>query len=170
MTLWDRSFARLRFFSKKPDGFHALSYNFFISQFASGMVSLFGVVFIFQLGATFQQGLFFLLAYYGLQRMAVGVFLPFAGRAVCRLGYRWTMLLGLMAFIMRLLFLVFVSVERIWLLVPAFIMGGIYLPFYFVAYHGMFLDDNDDAKVGEQIGLLTMLSRWQWLERRCLLV
>lgn len=143
----------------KPGGFVALEINFLISQFVSAMLTCFGAVFIFQLTEDFFQGILYVFLYYFFQRVVTAVSIPLVTKTTAKVGYRWMMTLGLFFVFMRLLMFSLASPATKWPLVVALIFGGVALPSYYLSFHALFLDDNDDEKVGEQIGTLTMLSR-----------
>lgn len=140
-------------------GLKALEYNYFLSQFAYGMVGLFGVLFVYQLGISWWQGLWLMLLFYGLQRVVTIVAAPLVGTLLSRFGYRRVMGISLLCLVGKLI--VLALVEKIglnWLFLGA-ICGGLYLAGYHVSFEAIFLDDNDDRRIGEQIGILTMLQR-----------
>jgi MFS family permease len=105
------------------------------------------------------EGLWLVLLFFGVQRLVVAVMIPITGSLISKTGYRWMMLLGLMALALKSWLLMQVGVDRLWLLIPALILGGIAIAGYYLGYHGIFLDDNDDQRIGEQMGLITMAGR-----------
>ncbi len=152
-------FNRIGLTRHRPDGFQALEMNFLLSQFAVGMVSVLGVVYIYQLGENLKEGLGYVLGFYGLQRLVVVIFLPLVGWLINTLGYRKTILLGSVALVGRLLLMAWSIKAGIYVLAPALILGGFYIPAYFTSFHGLFLDDGDKQHVGAQIGLMEVLKR-----------
>ncbi|MBU0569247.1 MFS transporter, partial [Patescibacteria group bacterium] len=153
----DKYIHETHFIRKRPDGLTALTINYIILQFAAGMAGSFGVLFIFHLGKDLFQGLTFAVAFFCLQRTVVGIVMPFVAVVVSRIGYRRTMLVGLICMALKYLSLIFVTSNLLWPLIPALVLGGISIPAYYLAYHALFIDDNDDAKLGEQIGFMAML-------------
>lgn len=159
MLSLERQIYQLDILSKKGDGYSALSINYFISQFAGGMLSLYGLLFVFSLGNGVSSGIQFVFLFYFLQRLITLATTVPIGKIISTIGYRWSMFIGLIFLSIRALMLSFVVPGSFYLLIPAFISGGLSIPFYYLAYHALFLDDNVDAKVGEQMGFVTMLGR-----------
>ncbi len=150
----------VRFNRKETDGLTSLKINYLISQFAAGMISIFGVLFVFQLGSDFNQGLTYVLLYFGLQRVVVvTIAIPTMAVLISRIGYRWAMLFGLSLLITSAFLLAIVARGVLWPLLPSLVLGGFAIASYYLAFHAVFLDDNDDARIGEQIGMITMLGR-----------
>jgi hypothetical protein len=138
-------------------GFLALEINYFLSQLAVGMVTLFGVVFIYRLGATMYQGLLFLIGFYGVQRILVMLELPFLPRIIPKIGYRRLIALSLMAELLKVLSFALTKQVSVWFLVPGAAFGSLYLAAYELGFHGLFLDENDDQRLGEQISMFDVL-------------
>ncbi len=150
----------VRFNRKETDGLTSLKINYLISQFAAGMISIFGVLFVYQLGSDFNQGLTYVLLYFGLQRVVViTIAIPTVAALISRIGYRWAMLIGLLLLIASAFLLAVVAKGVLWPLLPSLVLGGFAIAFYYLAFHAVFLDDNDDARIGEQMGMITMLGR-----------
>ena len=145
------------YFPRKADGLVSLGLNYILFQFSVSMVAVFGVLFIYQLGYGFFEGISFVLIFYGLQRVAVGLVIPLVGFLISRVGYRRVMFMGLISLVGKLFFLTRVESNILWPLLPALILGGIAIPAYYLPFHALFLDDNNDKKIGEQFGLITML-------------
>ncbi|MEA3355166.1 MAG: MFS transporter [Patescibacteria group bacterium] len=144
---------------RKPTGFEALVVNYTISQVATGMLGIFGVLFIYELGHDLMSGLILVLGFFGLQRLAVGLMIPLAAKGITKIGYRWMMLVGLVSLAIKAFLLMQVTVNNLWLLMVILILGAMAIAGYYLGYHGIFLDDNDDDKIGEQMGLITMAGR-----------
>ena len=141
----------------KTGGLIFLSLNYFLFQFAMGMVALFGVIFIYELGQGRMDGLSFILVYFALQRVFVAVFIPFVAKIVSLFGYRWTVFVGLIAMVGKLLLLTQITKGVLWPIFPSAILGGLAIPAYYLPFHALFLDDNSEKKIGEQYGLIMML-------------
>lgn len=142
-----------------PDGFAALSYNYFLSNFAVGMIGIFGAVFIYQLSSVWYWGVLSLAAFYVGQRLVTMMLLPLMVHLLERWGYRRVMSLSLLALVARVVFFMQTAVSHWVWLIPAAVLGGVYLAGYFLAFHGLFLDDHDDTRLGEQAGWLALLKR-----------
>ena len=153
----DKLIHETHFIRKRPDGLKALTVSYLILQFAIGMAGSFGVLFVFHLGQNTFQGLTLTVAYLCLQRTVVALVMPIVAVVTSKIGYRRTMLLGLISMALKYLSLMAVGDMAMWLLIPALIFGGISIPAYYLGYHALFIDDNDDAKLGEQIGFMAML-------------
>jgi len=67
---------------RRPSGFEALTINYTISQVASGMLSMFGVLFIYELGEKFNQGILMVFLFFGLQRVVVGLSVPLVAKFI----------------------------------------------------------------------------------------
>ena len=147
----------LRMFRKKKDGYNALVLNSFLFQFANGMAGLFGVVFIYQLGGSLSEGLWFVLMFFGFERLVVSLVIPAAALVVAEIGYRWVMVLAAVLTAVKFYLLSLVTSSFLWPIYPALIFGGISIPAYSLVYYSLFLDDNTDSKIGEQSGFLFML-------------
>ncbi|MFC1600548.1 MFS transporter [Patescibacteria group bacterium] len=143
----------------KPGGFVALEINFLISQFVSAMLTCFGAVFIFQLVDDFSRGISYVFLYYFFQRVVTAFSIPLVTKVTAKVGYRWMMTLGLFFVFMRLLMFSMVNTASLWPLTIALVFGGLSFPSYYLSFHALFLDDNDDEKIGEQFGSLAMLNR-----------
>lgn len=141
------------------DGLVPLMLNYLLRQFALGMVSTFGVLFIFQLTGSFFQGLVCVIVFFGLQRLVVFLTIhPFA-LIISRTGYRWSMFFSLLALAAKLFLFSITSQDYLWPLIPALILGGCVISAYYLSYHAIFLDDNEESKIGEQAGALDTLER-----------
>jgi len=144
---------------RRSAGLTALLVNYSISQLAAGMAGMFGVLFIFELGSSMMEGLLMVMLFFGIQRLVVAISVPLMGKLIARAGYRWGMLLGLGCLALKLALLTQVTGRTMWLLLPALVLGGLAISGYYLGYHGIFLDDNDDERIGEQMGLITMAGR-----------
>ena len=144
---------------KKPSGLQALMINYPIYQVAVGMMGSFGILFVYLLGADLVSGLKLVVLFFGLQRVVVAIVTPIVARMVFKIGYRWTILLSLLAMIAKTFLLMQVTVVNWWLLGLALVFGGVAISAYYTSYHGLFLTDNDDSKIGQQMGLVTMIGR-----------
>ena len=144
---------------KKPTGYQALMVNYPLYQLAIAMMASFGVLFVYQLGSSFVNGLSLVLMFFGLQRLVVSLAVLLSAKLVFKLGYRWTILFSLVCLISKTFLLSQVTVDKIWLLGPALAFGGLAIATYYTSYHGIFLTDNDDNKIGQQLGLVTMMGR-----------
>ena len=143
----------------RTSGLKALMVAQVFRSIAFGMVSMFGVVFIYSLGDSLMQGLTFMLYFFVFQRMVTIFTLPLSGYLTSRWGYRWTMLGGLLAVVGKLGVLTQVEVFNVGQLFWAALFGGIGMSSYWLGYHGVMLDDNEDSRVGEQEGQLQALKR-----------
>jgi len=155
----DRLLRQVHFRKKGLSGFRALEINYLINQLAMGMMGVFGVLFVFELGKDLLTGLKLVLVFFGLQRLVVGVVAPVIAKMIAKTGYRWMMLMGSLSLGTKAWLLMQVNRVDWSLLAGALLLGGIGTASYYQGYHGIFLDDNDDDKIGEQIGLMTMLGR-----------
>lgn len=159
MISFEKKLYNFHLIEKMRGGYPALAANYMISQFALGLVNLFGIVFIFTLGNNFNESVALIFIYYGLQRLVVLLSIYPVGRIVSKIGYRWPMFVALLFMSIKFLLLSFVTKEALLFLIPSLIFGGIAIPSYYLPFHAIFLDDNNDHKIGEQIGLITMLGR-----------
>lgn len=149
----------LRYFSPRRDGYKSLLANYITSQFATNLIGMFGVVFVYQLASSMTTGLLYVVLYFGLQRLVVYFATVPVGYMIARFGYRRMMIFGLVCLSIKLYILSFVSFSTVWLLFPALLLGGLMMPSYYLSFHALFIEDNDDKKVGEQMGLMAMLGR-----------
>jgi MFS family permease len=138
-------------------GLVALEVNYFFSQLAVSMASMFGIVFVYKLGGNLYQGLLYLVGFYGLQRLMVIVILPLLPHLLPKMGYRWLMATSLIAELGKILSFVMAKELSPWFLFPAAILGSYYLSAYELGFHGLFLSDNDNKRLGEQIGWLNVV-------------
>lgn len=143
---------------RKPTGLEALAVNYAVSQIAVGMLGSFGVLYIYSLGKNLFEGMGYVVVFFGLQRLVTMVASPLVAKGICRIGYRWMMFLGLLSLAIKSWLMMLSGGDWRWL-VPALILGGVSIAGYYLGYHGIFLDDNDDDKIGEQMGLITMAGR-----------
>jgi len=141
------------------EGLRALNINYFLIQLALGMVSIFGVLFVFRFGENMLHGLFFVVSYFMLQRIATVVSIPLTANLISRVGYRRMILAGLVFMAIRFGLLALVTINNIWILIPSAFFGGLSFSSYYISFHGLFLDDNDDNKIGEQASTLEILNR-----------
>lgn len=144
---------------KRPTGYQALMVNYPLYQLAVAMMASFGVLFIYLLGDSFVNGLSLVLMFFGLQRIMVAISELLIVRLVSKIGYRWTILFSLVCLIAKTFLLMKVTIASLWMLGPALLFGGLAIAAYYSSYHGIFLTDNDDDKIGQQLGLVTMMGR-----------
>lgn len=148
----------MNLFRPRLKGLTALEINFFLNRFATGMIGVFGVLFIFHLNRVgLAAGILLVTAFFGLQRVIVAAVLPAAGWLTGRYGYRNLMSLGSLALLGKLVLFTQIDSGLIWLLIPAAVLGGLHIAGYFPGYHAVFLETNDDEKIGTQIGTLEFL-------------
>jgi|GEM_PF-3172133 MFS family permease len=145
--------------TKRPTGFQALMANYAVFQLAAGMLASFGVLYIYLLGDDLMSGLKLMAVFFFLQRLVTALVVPLVGKMVFKLGYRWMVFMSILAMIAKTFILMKVNQTNLWLLGPALMLGGLSIAAYYVSYHGMFLTDNDDNKIGQQMGLVTMVGR-----------
>lgn len=144
-----------RFRRPHLNGFSALTINYLLMQLAVEMVGSFGVLFVWQLGSNWRQGLFFVLLFFGFQRLVVGLSLFFVGNLYSRVEHRWVMALAQLALIAKLWILR--SNPGIGALFLAFALGGFYIATYYLGFHSLFLFGTKEQHVGREIGLIDML-------------
>lgn len=142
-------------FHPRLRGLTALEINVFLNQFALAMIGAFGVLFIFHLNrSSLANGIFLVIAFFALQRVIIGLILPVAARLTERIGFRRIMTLGTLGLAGKLILFTQISSGHVWLLIPAAILGGLHIAAYFPGYHAVFLENNDDNKIGSQIGMM----------------
>ncbi|MBU1085614.1 MAG: MFS transporter [Candidatus Beckwithbacteria bacterium] len=144
---------------RKLTGLEALMVNYPIFQLAAGMMASFGVLYVYLLGDGLMAGLGLVFLFFSLQRTVVGLVVPVITKVIGKLGYRWTIFVSLVFLILKTLVLMQMNQFNLWLIGPATFFGGIAIASYYMSYHGMFLTDNDDSKIGRQMGLVTMVGR-----------
>jgi MFS family permease len=137
--------------------------NYLLSQFATGMTNGFGVLFIYQLASSFKQGILYIFLFAIFQRLTVGLLIPLIGRLIAHLGHRKIMIVSLAALAFKIWLFTLTTQTNLWPLFFASILGGISVSGYYLSFHSIFLEDNDDLKVGEQMGIMTMLGRASWI-------
>lgn len=147
------------------DGFSALTINYLLMQLAVEMVGSFGVLFVWQLGRDWRQGLFLILLFFGFQRIVVGLSLLPIGYLYSRIQHQWIMAAAQGMLIAKLWILsraAVVSGQPIpyGMLFLAFALGGVYIGAYYVGFHSLFLFDSQEKNVGKDIGLIDMLGRF----------
>ena len=109
----------------KPDGFSALTYNYFLSQFALGMVGVFGVVYLFELFEEWYWGLILVAVFYGAQRVVTVVLMPVIAELLGHVGYRRVMAMSLLRGMLMSTFLrLFVDTPRRWISFLGFCRSG----------------------------------------------
>lgn len=145
----------MNIFHPRLRGLTALEINVFLNQFALGMIGAFGVLFIFHLNrSSLANGVFLVIAFFAFQRIIIGLLLPLVARLTERVGFRWIMTLGTLGLAGKLILFTQIDAGRIWLLIPAAILGGLHIAAYYPGYHAVFLNDNDDDHIGAQIGMI----------------
>ncbi len=143
----------MHLFHPRLRGLTALEINVFLNQFALAMISVFGVLFVFHLNrSNLAAGIFLVTAFFAFQRVIIGLTLPLVARLTERVGLRQIMTLGTLALAGKLILFTQIDSGHIWLLIPAAILGGLNIAAYYPGYHAVFLDTNDDDKIGAQIG------------------
>ena len=152
-------FQRALFIKKKPSGMMALETNYLLVKLATSMVSGFGVLFIYGLGNSFKSSLLWVGAFFIAQRLVVAGSLHKLALLVQRIGYRKMMMVSVAGMAFKLWLLSLSGPETYGYLTGALLFGGLSLSGYTIVFHGMFLDDNDDEKIGAQMGMITMLGR-----------
>ena len=144
---------------RRPTGLEALMVNYPIFQLAAGMMASFGVLYVYLLGDGLMEGLSLILLFFGMQRLVVGLAAPVVAKMISKLGFRWMIFSSLAFFILKTLILIQMNHSNLWLMGPAVLFGGVAIAAYYMSYHGLFLTDNDDDKIGQQMGLVTMMGR-----------
>jgi len=145
----------MNIFRPRLRGLTALEINIFLNQFALGMIAAFGVLFIFHLNrTTLANGVFLVVAFFAFQRVIIGITLPVVARLTERVGFRQIMTLGTLALAGKLILFTQIDSGLIWLLIPAAVLGGLHIAAYYPGYHAVFLENNDDDKIGAQIGMM----------------
>lgn len=145
----------MNLFRPRLKGLTALEINVFLNQFALGMIGTFGVLFIFHLNRSgLANGVFLVIAFFAFQRVIIGLFLPVVARLTGRIGFRRIMTLGTLGLAGKLILFTQIDSGRIWLLIPAAVLGGLHIAAYFPGYHAVFLNENDDDHIGAQIGMI----------------
>jgi MFS family permease len=145
----------MHLFHPRLRGLTALEINVFLNQFALGMISAFGVLFIFHLNrTTLAGGVFLVMAFFAFQRVIIGLTLPLVARMTKQVGLRQIMTVGTLALAGKLILFTQIDSGLIWLLIPAAVLGGLNIAAYYPGYHAVFLDTNDDDKIGAQIGMM----------------
>jgi MFS family permease len=146
-------------FRHRPDGYEALSYSYFLMKFALGMVDTFGVIFLFQLGETMPAGLWLVAVFYLMERLLVSAVLVPVSWVVNQFGYRRSMFAALMLLALKLYIFSLASSGTMNLVFLTIIPGALYMSLYYISFHGLFLDDGDGERLGEQAGFLEMVGR-----------
>ena len=160
----ERSFHHIYLLGKKSHGLKALMVNFLLSQFGVGMVTGFGVLFLFQLFTDFYQSIILVVTFYIFERLIVAISVPLVAHLVSIYGHRKMMIFGLISLLIKIwLFTLASPTLLFWPLVLAGIFGGISISAYYLPFHTLFLEDDTDSKIGEQMGFITMLGRAAWL-------
>lgn len=145
----------MHLFHPRIRGLTALEINVFLNQFALAMISVFGVLFVFHLNrSNLAAGVFLVVAFFAFQRVIIGLTLPLVARLTRRVGLRQIMTLGTLALAGKLILFTQIDSGLIWLLIPAAVLGGLNIAAYYPGYHAIFLDTNDDDKIGAQIGTI----------------
>jgi hypothetical protein len=146
-----------RMLYRRTNGYVALTDHYFLSQFAVGMIGIFGAVYLFEFYVEWYWGLLVVVGFYVLQRVVCMLILPVVVELLNRFGYRRVMSMSLMALILRLGLMSMATRATVGLLGVAALFGGIYLAGYWLSFNGLLVEDGDVAKVGTQQGYLSML-------------
>ncbi len=72
-------------------------------------------------------------------------------------GFRKSMLLSNILRALNLLLLIFAK-NNPWLLLPASVIGGALIPFYWIPYHLIFVEDGKERSFGKQISAVSILN------------
>lgn len=139
-------------------GVSALTLNYLVMTLAVGMVSTFGVLFVYHLGASPVDGLKLVFLFYFFQRVVVGLISPLAGLLTARIGFRRSIVVAQVALIVKLLCFSLTN-SASWFLVPALFAGGVFTSLYYVAFHALFVTDGVHRKIGEQFGTIAMVGQ-----------
>lgn len=139
-------------------GVSALTLNYLVMELAVGMVSTFGVLFVYHLGASAVDGLKLVFLFYFFQRIVVGIGSPIAGIIIGRIGFRRTIVVAQAALITKLV-LFSLTKSATWILVPALVAGGLFTALYYVAFHALFVTDGVHRRIGEQFGMIAMVGQ-----------
>lgn len=159
MSILDNRLSQIAFSKAPIDGLLALDINFVLSRLAASMLDVFGPLFFFYLAQDKLTGLYYLLFYYVVMRIFVIATAIPMGKLVAKFGYRKSMLVGQMAMAIQLAILANLDSFVFWPVMVSIIFSVLSVNFYFISFHGLFLDDNNDKKVGSQIGFLAVLAR-----------
>lgn len=158
MSLRVRLFGHTILHHPELSGVSALTINYLVMTLAVGMVSTFGVLFVYHLGASPVDGLKLVFFFYFFQRVAVGFISPLAGFLTERIGFRRAIFVAQVALIVKLLFFSLMS-SASWFLVPALLAGGLFTALYYVAFHALFVTDGVHRRIGEQFGTIAMVGQ-----------
>jgi MFS family permease len=138
-------------------GLRALEWNYLLSQMAVGMVTTFGVVYVYRLGESMGRGLIYLVGYYGCQRLATLLLLPVLADKIHQIGFRRVMGLALLGLMVKWLIMAAVTPASHGWLVVAALTGGFFLAGYNLGFEELFVLHNDNKRIGEQIGWFSLL-------------
>lgn len=144
---------------RRYTGFDALLYNQLFLKFALGMVSIFGLLFIYNLGRNPVESLWIIFAFLFTQRLVVSLALFPSWALLERTGYRRTMSVAILALALKLFLLSQATFGAWGLLLVAAIGGGIFIALHQLAFYGLFVEDGDGHHIGQQVGLLEVVSR-----------
>lgn len=150
--------------SVRLSGFSALTINYLLMALAVEMVGSFGVLFVWQLGRDWREGILLILLLFGFQRLIVGLIVFPIGQLYARIPHQWIMAAAQVALVAKLLILSIASTQhqpiQYGALLLAFALGGFYIASYYVGFHSLFLFDTSEQNVGKGIGLIDMLGRF----------
>ncbi len=135
-------------------GLTGIYLNASLRTFVFGLSGIFIPIFILQRGGTFSDVFLFFLLAAGSQLFLIWLILP----VLRRWGPDWSIALSLLLQIGFFLAL-FLTDYRFFLLWPAAIFLAFLVPLYWLPYHLAFVNLGDQKRLGQQLGIINILTR-----------
>lgn len=144
------------------DGFSALFWNSSLRQFGISLVSIFIPLYVFHLfleiPATFAQAFTAIIWFFLLLNVVVLVAVFPASWFIDKAGFRWSVLVSSILMLGHLAALYLAESNLIFLWWAA-VLQGLLIPFYWLAYHGIFVEDGQRDRVGREVGSIGVAAR-----------
>lgn len=136
-----------------------------IRTFALSLLGIFTPLYVYQvlegtpIFATRTEILIGVIGYYVIHRLTLLLVNIPASYFIAEVrgGFRKSMLLSNILHAGNLLFLIFAE-HRPWLLLPAAVIGGALIPFYWIPYHLIFVEDGKERSFAKQISSVSILN------------
>lgn len=146
----------------RTDGFTALFLNSSLRNFGISLVGIFIPLYVYEqfmvIPATFVQSLSAVVWFFILHAATVLLMIFPASLFIYRVGFRWSVFVSSIFMLVHLaaLFLAEGNLVFLWL---AALAGGMLVPFYWLAYHGIFVEDGKRQEVGQEVGIFGVAAR-----------
>lgn len=135
-------------------GLSPLFVNATLRHLAVSLVGIFVPLYIFKITGSFG----YVLAFFGLLSFFALLFDYPGAKLISRLGFRYSVVVGNLLLLLKIVFLVFSAKNTAFLFLVALFGGAATTP-YWLSYHTIFSEDGKREAFGTEVGVMGILSR-----------